>query len=139
MSTRLAATVDYLYYESDDTVTGNVEQYQRAAFHGLLDQSYGGHHLWLAYGQADKGKCSLVGGAACSTDGLGARMMTLGYLYRFSSETDVYAAAYQVVNADAATYTPFPPIDPQPTPGASVRSVGIGLLHRFSAYTSTKQ
>lgn len=139
VSTRLVATFDYLFYENDDTVAGNVDQYQRAAFYGLVDQSYKGHHLWLAYGQADKGSCSLVGDADCSTDGLGARMMTLGYLYRFSPDTDFYAVAYQVVNANAASYTPFPPIDPQPTPGANVRSIGIGMLHHFSAYASTKQ
>jgi predicted porin len=133
------ATFDYLFYENDDTVADNVDQYQRAAFYGLIDQSYKSHHLWLAYGQADKGKCSLVGDADCSTDGLGASMMTLGYLYRFSPDTDVYAVAYQVVNANSATYTPFPPIDPQPTPGANVRSIGIGILHHFSAYASTKQ
>jgi predicted porin len=139
VSTRLVATFDYLFYENDDTVAGNVDQYQRASFYGLLDQSYKGHHLWLAYGQADKGSCSLVGDADCSTEGLGASMMTLGYLYRFSPDTDIYAVAYQVVNANAATYTPFPPIDPQPTPGANVRSIGIGMLHHFSAYASTRQ
>jgi predicted porin len=139
VSTRLVATFDYLFYENDDTVAGNVDQYQRAAFYGLVDQSYKRHHLWLAYGQADKGRCSLVGDADCSTDGLGARMMTLGYLYRFSPNTDVYAVAYRVVNANASTYTPFPPIDPQPTPGANVRSIGIGVLHHFSAYASTQQ
>jgi predicted porin len=139
VSTRLVATFDYLFYENDDTVAGNVDQYQRAAFYGLVDQSYKGHHLWLAYGQADKGKCSLVGDADCTTDGLGAHMMTLGYLYRFSPNTDIYAVAYQVVNANAASYTPFPPIDPQPTPGANVRSIGIGILHHFSAYASTRE
>jgi len=139
VTTRLVATFDYLFYENDDTVADNVDQYQRAAFYGLIDQSYKGHHLWLAYGQADKGKCSLVGNADCSTDGLGASMMTLGYLYRFSPDTDIYAVAYQVVNANSATYTPFPPIDPQPTPGANIRSIGIGILHHFSAYASTKE
>lgn len=139
VSTRLVATFDYLFYENDDTVAGNVDQYQRASFYALIDQSYKGHHLWLAYGRADKGSCSLVGDDDCSTDGLGARMMTLGYLYRFTPDTDIYAVAYQVVNANAATYTPFPPIDPQPTPGANVRSIGIGILHHFSAYASTKQ
>lgn len=138
VSTRLVATFDYLFYENDDTVAGNVDQYQRAAFYGLIDQSYNGHHLWLAYGQADQGKCSLVGDADCTTDGLGASMMTLGYLYRFSPETDIYAVAYQVVNKNSASYTPFPPIDPQPTPGANVRSIGIGILHHFSAYASTR-
>jgi predicted porin len=138
-STRLVATVDYLFYENDDSVAGNVDQYQRAAFYALIDQSYANHHLWAAYGQAQEGKCSLVGGGDCSTDGLGAQMMTLGYLYRFSRDTDVYAVAYQVVNKNSASYTPFPPIDPQPAAGANVRSIGIGMLHRFSATAATKE
>lgn len=133
VTTRLVANFDYLFYENDDRVGGHVDQYQRAAFYGLLDQSYGPHHLWLAYGQADRGQCSLVGGGPCSTDGLGARLMTIGYLWRLAASTDVYAVAYQVVNQRAATYTPFPPIDPQPTPGANVRSIGVGMLYRFSA------
>lgn len=138
VSTRLVATVDHLSYESDDSVVGNVDRYERTSFYGLLDQALGGHHLWFAYGRATRGTCSVVGDAACSTDGLGAQMMTLGYLYRFSPNTDIYAVAYQVVNANAASFTPFPPIDPQPAPGADVRSVGIGFLHHFSAYATTR-
>jgi predicted porin len=138
-STRLVATADYLFYENDDTFAGNVDQYQRAAFYGLVDQGYKAHHVWAAYGRAEAGKCSLVGGGDCSTAGLGAQMMTLGYLYRFSKDTDVYAVAYQVVNKNAAAYTPFPPIDPQPAPGANVRSIGIGVLHHFSATASSRE
>jgi predicted porin len=138
VKTRLAAMVEYLFYESDDAVEGNVDQYQRAAFYGLVDQSYGPHHVWAAYGEAEHGSCSLVGDADCSTDGLGARLLTLGYLYRFSKDTDVYAAAYQVVNKNASSYQPFPPIDPLPAPGANVRSIGIGMLHHFSASASTR-
>jgi predicted porin len=138
VTTRVVATLDYLFYENDDRVAGNVDQYQRAAFYALVDQSYRQHHLWAAYGEAKQGKCSLVGNGECSTNGLGARMLTLGYLYRFSPDTDVYLAAYQVLNENSSTYTPFPPIDPQPTPGASVQSFGIGMLHHFSATASTK-
>lgn len=138
IETRLVALVEHLFYENDDTVEGNVDQYQRAAFYGLIDQSYGKHHMWAAYGEAEHGSCSLVGNASCSTEGLGARMLTLGYLYRFSPDTQIYAAAYQVVNKNSSTYQPFPPIDPLPAPGANVRSIGIGMLHHFSASVSTR-
>jgi predicted porin len=136
--TRLVAMAEYLFYENDDTVEGNVDQYERAAVYGLVDQSFDHHHVWAAYGEAEHGRCSLVGDADCSTEGLGARMITLGYLYRFSPDTDVYAAAYQVVNKSASSYQPFPPIDPLPAPGANVRSIGIGMLHHFSASASSR-
>lgn len=138
-TTRVVATFDYLFYENDDALAGNVDQYKRAAWYGLIDQSFRSHHLWAAYGVAEQGQCSLVGGGACSTDGLGASLMTLGYLYRFSPYTDIYAAAYQVVNESSAAYTPFPSIDPQPSPGANVRSFGIGVLHHFSVTASTEE
>lgn len=137
LATRVVANVEYLFYENDDTVPGDVDQYKRAAFYGLVEQTIGKHHLWAAYGEAERGSCSLVGNGACSTDGLGARMMTLGYLLRIAPSTDFYAAAYQVVNKRSSTYTSFPPNDPQPTPGANIRSIGIGMLYRFSASTST--
>jgi predicted porin len=137
--TRVVATGEYLFYENNDIVGGNIDQYERAAYYFLIDQSIAQHHVWAAYGEALPGKCSLVGAGECSTNGLGAKMMTLGYLYRFSPDTDLYAVAYQVVNNNAATYSPFPPIDPIPAPGANVRSVGIGLLHHFSVTASTKQ
>lgn len=136
--TRLVAVGEHLFYENDDTVEGNVDRYERAAFYGLVDQSYGRHHVWAAYGEAEHGRCSLVGDADCSTEGLGARLITLGYLYRFSPHTDVYAAAFQVLNRNASSYQPFPPIDPLPAPGANVRSVGIGMLHHFSATASSR-
>jgi predicted porin len=139
LATRVVATADLLTYENDDTTANNIDQYTRAAFYGLIDQSYGPHHLWGAYGQALPGECSRVGGGVCSTDGLGARMLTLGYLFRLSPRTDFYAAAYQVVNRRAAQYTPFPPIDPLPTPGANVRSFGIGMLHHFSLTATTEE
>jgi len=138
-TTRLVATGDYLFYENNDLVGGDIDQYARAAYYLLIDQSFAKHHVWGAYGQALPGKCSLVGDGECSTDGLGAKMMTLGYLYRFSPDTDVYAVAYQVINNNSATYSAFPPVDPVPTPGANLRSIGIGLLHHFSASASTRQ
>ena len=139
VATRLVGTVDYLYYENDDAVGGNVDQYERLAYYLLIEQALSRHHVWAAYGRAQPGSCSRVGGAACSTDGLGAQMLTLGYLYRFSPHTDVYVAAYQVDNENASTYAPFPPIDPIPAPGANVRSIGIGMLHHFSAIASTAE
>jgi predicted porin len=138
VTTRLVANFDYLFYENDDEIGGHVDQYQRPAFYGLVEQSFARHHLWAAYGLATAGRCSLVGNGPCSTDGLGAHEMTLGYLYRAAPSTDFYAFAYQVVNNRAASYTPFPSVDPQPSPGSNVRSVGIGMLYRFSATASTE-
>jgi predicted porin len=137
VSTRIVANGEFLFYASDEETDAAVSEFRRAAFYGLIDQSVGQHHLWAAYGQALEGECSLAGGGDCSTDGLGSRMLTLGYLFRASPVTDFYAAGFAVMNEAAAAYGPFPPIAPLPAPGAAVKSVGIGMLYRFSATAST--
>lgn len=131
--TRIVGNADYLSYANSASPTGAVKGYSRAAFYALIDQSFGAHHVWGAYGQALAGVCELSGGADCSTDGLGARQMTLGYLYRANEVTDLYAVAYRVENEKSSRYGTFPPGPPAPALGATTQAFGIGMLYRFSA------
>src|SRR5688572_26372028 len=68
--TRVVATGEYLFYENNDVVGGDIDQYERAAYYLLIDQSIARHHVWAAYGEALRGTCSLVGDGNCSTNGL---------------------------------------------------------------------
>jgi hypothetical protein len=130
--TRLVGVFEYLSYQTDDTAPGAVDEHARAAYYGLVDQTLlGKHHVWAAFGQALDGSCAVVGGGDCSTDGLGANMAVLGYIYRASKNTDLFAAAYRIGNQDSASYTTFPPLGPA-GPGADIKGIGIGMLHQFS-------
>lgn len=131
-STRIVGIFDYLFYSTDDTVVGNVDEYQRPALYAFVDQGIFDHHVWLGYGKAWPGKCSLVGDDACSTDDLGAQFFSLGYVYHVTDKIDAFAFYYRMVNERSASYTTFPPAPPAPAPGADQQSVGLGILYRFS-------
>jgi porin-like protein len=131
-STRLVGIFDYLFYSTDDTVVGGVDEYQRPAAYALIDQGIFDHHVWLAYGKAWAGSCSLVGDEDCSTGDLGAQFFSLGYVYHVTDRIDAFAFYYRLVNERSASYTPFPPAPPVPAAGADVQSVGLGILYRFN-------
>jgi predicted porin len=128
---KLVAAYDMLSYKTDETAAG-VNEYERDSFYLLAEQAFNKHHVWITYGSADKGSCTLVGGS-CSTNGLGSTQTALGYLYRFDKHTDVYAGYYKLSNDDSASYAVFPPIaGPGNTaPGADTTGFGIGMLYSF--------
>lgn len=137
--TRIVGVFEYLSYNNDDESPAPMmglapaKAYSRAAFYGLIQQTLRtNHHLWLVVGQALDGSCELVGGATCSTNGLGANMTVLGYVYRFSRTTDFWAAAFRVTNSRSGQYT-IPGFGGTAAAGADTEVFGIGLVHQFSA------
>jgi predicted porin len=57
--------------------------------------------------------------------------MTLGYIYRFSKRTEVFAAYYRMNNKENGTYSPGPFIALAPPPGADTQGAGVGIIHFF--------
>jgi predicted porin len=144
--TRLVATGDYLRYHTDDLTpngVGLVTDLDRMGAYALLQQTFGSHNLWGAYGMATEGHCALRG-SACVTTGLSAYYITAGYLYSFTQNTGVYAIGYGLFNDIAARYSPFPILDSRSasapflpnigevSPGADTTGFGIGFVHSFS-------
>ena len=133
--TRLVATGEFLSYRSTDPVPDAFDRYERPAYYALLEQTVLGHRVWAAYGQAFEGKCHRVGGAACSTTGLGARMMSAGYLYSFNDNAALYLAGYRVINDVSSIHSPFPALYPtranDPPPGSDWFGVGMGIFYSF--------
>ena len=130
--TRVVGVGELLTYTNDDTTMGAVKSHSRPAFYGLVDQTLmGKHHLYAAVGVALQGSCELVDGGDCSTAGLGAFSTTLGYVYRFSKNTDIWVSAYRITNDRSAAYTTSPALGAY-VPGADIEAIGIGFLHSFS-------
>ena len=84
-----------------------MNEYQRNAFYAVAEQRFNGGtwSLWGAYGRADDGSCSRVGGASCSTHNLGADFWNAGFIYRFSKLTEGFLFYYRVNNKESGTYT----------------------------------
>ena len=131
-NTRITGAVERLDYSTDDTVAANVNRYKRTAWYAVLEQRFGKNGIWVSYGRADDGSCGLVSGLACSTSGLGADYLTLGYIYRFSRRTEVFAMYYRVNNRDSAQYSPGPTVSGAiVAPGADTVAYGFGIIHFF--------
>jgi predicted porin len=134
--TRVAAAFEQLEYhnhEANLAATANdVNKYKRRAFYVIGEQTFGRNAVFISYSRADEGDCSRVGGGACSTANLGADYMTIGWIYRFSKRTEVFATYYKIKTDSASQYTVQPVIGNSPmAPGADTTGAGVGMIHYF--------
>lgn len=128
--TRLAVIGERLTYRTDETVSGQVSRYQRDAIYGAVQQRLGAHQVWGSFGQAGAGRCSLVGGVSCTTNGLHGRQWSVGYTYSPAKTVDIYASYYEMNNGRSATYGLYPMVVPI-APGSTTRAFGVGILYMF--------
>lgn len=130
-STRLAGALEQLDYRNDDSLAGALIRYKRRAAYGIVEQFFGASSIWGAYGRAEDGSCARAGGAVCSTSHVGADFFSVGYVYRFSKRTEIYAVYYRLTNKESGTYSPQPVVGGAIAPGADTQAAGVGLLHYF--------
>ena len=132
-NTRLTGMYEQLEYKNSDNLAGAVKSYKRNAYYGVIEQFFANKSsVFLSYGKAAEGDCEKVGGTSCTTNGLGANYMTLGYIYRFSKRTEVFAMYYRLVNSESAQYSPGPMVNGATiAPGADTTAYGVGMIHFF--------
>jgi predicted porin len=136
--TRVLGIAEFLSYKNKDSLMGANNTYSRWSVYGLVEQTFGKHHIWVGGGKAFEGDCEKVQGTSpttlpCLTTGLSATDVVVGYLYRASKSFDFWAAAYRISNDFAASYTSSPSIGAPPAPGTMIEAIGIGMYYTFSA------
>jgi predicted porin len=151
--TRLVVTGDALSYHTDVLPAGYgaTNEFSREAVYGLLQQTFGSSHVWLAYGMATEGKCKIAGPAfanICGTKGLGAQYYTVGVKHDFTPNAGIYGIGYALMNDTSARYTTFPlleargktnsPVEPLPnigdvSVGSDTIGIGLGFFYTFTA------
>jgi len=104
--TRLGLIYERLDYEQDSSAAAPsaFKEYRRGAFMLTAMHEIGPGTARALYGRARSGTCSLVGGAPCVANALGARQLSLGYSLSYSERTDLYAFYTRVANEANATY-----------------------------------
>ncbi|ACL63709.1 porin [Anaeromyxobacter dehalogenans 2CP-1] len=130
--TRVSLVGERLSYENEDRAVGAVREYARLAYYALLQQRFGAHQVFGSFGQSDAGECKVVGGGACTVNGLGATQWNAGYSYALTKAADVYVAYYETRNDRSASYG----VVGGPgavAPGGDTRGFGLGLLYTFAA------
>jgi predicted porin len=132
-NTRLGLIYEQLKYEQDDSAAPatNFKSYNRNAYALTATHEVGPGTIRALYGRAQSGSCSLVGGGACLTDGLGARQYTLGYSYSLSKRTDLYGFYTQVANDPGATYQFANAAGIGAAAGATSSGFALGIRHTF--------
>lgn len=139
-STRVTAR--YAHGTTTFEVDYSIKEYQET---GGVSGRFAGYknHAWLAsvqhqvdkvtwaasYVSADQGQCTLVGGVACSTEGLGAQQFNLGASYTLSKRTALFAIGSLLKNEKAAQFSNLS--SGAPARGADIRQVSIGIRHIF--------
>ena len=130
--TKVTAIYERLTYNAGTRTAGAVNHYHRDALFFLAQQHVGPHQIWASLGLAFQGSCEVVGGGACSTDGLGGRQWSIGYSYSLARSADLFAAYYQMDNDRSATHAVFPSPGTL-APGSTTRGIGVGFLYTFDA------
>lgn len=134
-ATTLSALYENLKLEQTGGAAGSVAEFKRDAWQVALTHRMGNHELRARYSDADQGDCALVGGAACSTSGYGAKMYALGYAYHFSKRTQGYISYAKIKNEQNAQYTfsiaGAPAVAGNTPAGADPQAIGVGIRHSF--------
>ena len=134
-ATTVSVLVDQLTFGQENAAANAVKEYKRLAWQIAAKHRYGGHELRARFDAADAGDAKLVGGAAASTDGYGAKQFTVGYAYHLSKAAQAYLSFTRIVNERNAQYTltigGSPAVAGKTPKGADPQAVGLGLRYSF--------
>lgn len=101
--------------------------YEKNAYALTLSHKIGNTSFAAEITKSEKGDCSF-GGAACSTDGLGATQFSLGALHRLTKRVGLFALYSTIRNDENAS---FSNVEVDVSPGADTQAFGVGVLLRF--------
>jgi len=117
-------------YDENATVAGRFQNYHNMAYLLAMENRWGDKWRTSAHIVMSKaGSCARVA-AACSTDGLEGKQITLGGAYYFSKRTYVWSAISRLINGKSARYNNNE-FDQTPNPGEDINHFAIGISHSF--------
>ena len=126
---RAEVNVAQMRYNESGGGIGKFDSYKHNTWSISAEKDIGAVALVASYGQSGSGSCSLVGGVACSTDGLDARMLNLGTSYAFSKRTSIFAVYSYMGNDTSAVQSNW--LNGKPTAGQDISTLGVGISHSF--------
>jgi predicted porin len=131
---RLVFDIARLKYEEDSDVAvfagARFRSYERTNWAIGWDARWGGPwRTAIQFLKANEGKCSVSDGSDCSTEGLGATMVTAGVAYYFNRQTLLYGIAAQLRNDKSARFDNWG--NGSPFRGADLTQAAVGLSYTF--------
>lgn len=107
--------------------------YKSRRFSANVQQKFGNITGQISMVNADKGTCTLQGGAICDTSGLEGRQVNVGGSYAFSRRTYVFALYSQLTNGRLANFSNSanPSGNTDPLPGEDLTAIAVGVNYSF--------
>lgn len=128
---KLAADIAQLRYSDSGAPVGGFDEYKRVSWDIGWEAKWGGPwRTSLSYTQAQAGSCTLVGGAACSTDGLKGQQLAGGVAYDLDKQTFLYLIGAKLINGKSAIFDNFNR-SVSAGRGADITQVALGMLYKF--------
>ena len=127
---KLVGDIALLKYKENSALAGTFRSYERRNMAIGWEARWGGP--WRTAIQVlhgNEGKCSIDGGAACSTTGLDALMVTAGVAYYFNRQTLVYGIFSQLNNGESARFDNWG--NGSPGRGADLTQAALGISYTF--------
>ena len=129
-ATRIEATFAMTKLSESGGTAGKFDSYKQNNWSLGVEHTIGAWTMVGTYGRASAGSCSLVGGVACSTDGLEGSMLSLGGSYSLSKRTALFALFSDLRNGKSASYSNAGQAA-APTTGQDLRQIALGMRHTF--------
>ena len=127
----LAADISQIRYSDSGAPVGGFDEYKRVSWDvGIESKWGGGWRTGLEYVQSQAGTCSLVGGAACSTDGLKGQMLAGGVARDLDKNTFLYLIAAKLINGKSAIFNNSAR-DVTIGRGADISQIALGMSYKF--------
>lgn len=129
-ATTFEVDVAHLEWKESGGATGKFEKYEHYSYLIGVDHRMGPWRFGASYIYGAKGDCSLIGGAACSTDGLEGSQINIGAGYSLSKRTSLFLIAARLNNGKSARYDNSDWLGTVQA-GQDITQVALGLSHSF--------
>ncbi|HEY4316565.1 MAG TPA: porin [Herbaspirillum sp.] len=126
---RAEINVAQLRYNESGGGAGKFDSYKHTTWSISAEKIIGAVSLVASYGQSGAGNCSLVGGVACSTSGLDAKMFNMGASYALSKRTSLFGVYSYMNNDTSAVQNNW--LNGKPSAGQDISTMAVGISHSF--------
>lgn len=131
-NTRVEGNISRMEFDESGGAAGRFSSYETNTWGLNAQHKTGQWVLQASYARGDDGSCSLVGGSACTTAGLGGSQLNMGGSYSLSKRTMVYLIASKLKNDEFANRSNVGELnDGDVARGQDMRQVALGLSHTF--------
>src|SRR5581483_4372891 len=122
--------IAHLEWKEWGGATGRFQNYKHNTYLMTGDYRMGPWRFAAAYTWAEKGSCSLIGGADCSTDGLDGNQVSVGASYSLSRRTQIFALLAKLSNGKSARFANADWLS-DVQPGQDITQAALGIAHSF--------